>query len=285
MARRRHVLIGLAALVLFALPLAASDEAITGRWLIDFDEDGSLQLTLKHGARGHGSWNSSDDYAVKDFRGLQRPSAREEVPARFELVRDAGTIAFEGHLSSSGGSGRFSFSPNAEYVQALRSMGHRVSDGETLFSLAVHDVSRSFIRELESLGYKGLSLDDLVSMRIHGAGPEFVRRLKALGYSRLSADDLVSMRIHGASPEFIRDLESLGYTRLSADDLVSMRIHGVTPEYVRDLQSLGYRNVSADDLVSMRIHGVSIEFVKKMQARYSNVSVDDLVSMKIHGRS
>ena len=257
--RPGRLLGALALLLLLAAPSSRlrgqASESLTGRWLIDFEEDGSVQLTLKHGARGHGNWSSSHDYLVREFQGLRRPAGATDVHARFELRRDAGTVAFEGRLNETGGSGRFSFAPSADYLAALQTMGYQRPDGETVFSLAVHDVSRAFIGELEGLGYRRLPLDDLVSMRIHGASPEFVRELKALGYEHLSPDDLVSMRIHGVAPEFIRDL-----------------------------QGLGYRNVSADELVSMRIHGVSIDFVKKMKARFKDVSADDLVDMRIHGR-
>lgn len=177
-----------------------SSDLTSGRWVLDFEPDGSIQLTLKRRADGHGNWSSSDDYLTKDFRGLQRPAGSAEVPARFEMVRDAGTITFEGQLNESGGSGRFSFAANGEYVAALAKMGYRSPAGDDLFSLTVHDVSRAFIQELEKLGYKHLPLDNLMSMRIHGASPEFIRSLQALGYEHVPADDLVSMRIHGCHP-------------------------------------------------------------------------------------
>ena len=153
------------------------------------------------------------------------------------MVRDAGTIAFEGQLDQAGGSGRFTFTPNPEYLAALKSMGYGTPDADEVFSLAVQDVSRKFIRELEELGYKRVPLDDMISMRIHDAGPEFIRELKALGYTGLSPDDLVSMSIHDATPAFIRELKALGYDRLPADELVSMRIHDVTPAVIRELKS------------------------------------------------
>jgi hypothetical protein len=228
-----------------------------GRWILDFQDGGRVELTLKRSDRGRGHWKSSDDFEVRDFQGLQRPSGKDRTPAHFELRRDAGTLSFDGELDQAGGAGRFAFAPGAEYAAALAGMGYARPDAEEAFSLAVHDVSRDYIRELAELGYRRLSLDDLVAMRIQSATPAFIRAMKALGYDRLSADDLVAMRIHDATPEFVKAMRDLGYSNLSADDLVSMKIHGVTPEFVRGLQELGYRGVPADDLVSMRIHGES----------------------------
>ena len=213
-----------AAIVLWATlapspaPAVPSSGGIAGRWLIDFDHDGSVQLTLKRRENGHGSWNSSDDYRRGDFQGLTVPAGGADVPARFTLSRDAGTLTFEGMLNDAGGSGHFTFAPNPEYLAALGKLGYPAPDEDDVFSLAVHDVSREFLRELESLGYAHVPLDDAVSMRIHGANPEFIRALQSLGYSHVSTDDLVSMRIHGATPDFVRQLKALGYEGVSADD-------------------------------------------------------------------
>jgi uncharacterized protein (DUF433 family) len=283
--RRRFFLVP-AILISFVLaaPDAGRAEALDGRWILDFDrEDGRVQLTIKRSSE-HGNWNSSSGYEMQEFRGLSRPAGSAAQPARFELVRDAGTFRFEGELDERGGSGRFQFAGNPEFEKAWTAMGHSALTADTLFAFTLHDVSRRFIEDLRSLGYERLPAERLISMRIHGANPEFIRELKALGYDRLPVDSLVNMRIHGASPDFVREMKSLGYERIPVEDLVSMRIHGVSPEYVRSIQALGYKRVPVEELVSMRIHGVSVEFAREMKQRYSDVTPDELVDMKIHGR-
>jgi hypothetical protein len=52
---------------------APSARAISGRWLMDFDRDGTVELTLKRRDPGN-NWNSSDDYRASDFQGLTVPS-------------------------------------------------------------------------------------------------------------------------------------------------------------------------------------------------------------------
>ena len=91
---------------------------------------------------------------------------------RFEIARDAGTIALEGRFEGGDGAGHFTFTPRPDYVQDLRQQGYGTLDDEKVFSLATHDVSRGFIRELGQLGYTRLPLDDLLNLRIHGASPE-----------------------------------------------------------------------------------------------------------------
>ncbi len=287
---------------------------LEGRWFLDFDrEDGLVQLSMERRSGSHHS-QSSSGFRLEELRDLRRPAGRDEVPARFSLVRDAGTFTFEGHLDSKGGAGRFRFAANPDFERAWSSSGRGSLSSEQIYSMAMHDVSRGFIQDLRALGYEELSADQLIAMRIHGVSVEFVRDLQTLGYRRLPADQLIAFRIHGVSPAMIRDLSSQGYERIPADQLVSMRIHGATPEYVRELRALGYeripadqlvsmkihgvdpgfvwelselgfRHVPVDDLVSMRIHNVTIDFVRRVQARDRNVSVDELVSRRIHGRT
>ena len=245
--------------VIFALSLSAgallfprvAGAEVAGRWMLDFDRGGDrVQLTTKRANSNH-----SNSYPSSSFLGLVRPASSTSSPARFELVRDAGSVTFEGQLDSSGGAGRFFFKPNPD-----------------------------FAKEMGALGYASLSEDDLYTMAIHDIGRSFIRGLAELGYSRLPFDDLVAMRIHGATPEFARELRRLGYERLSPDDLVAMRVHGVTPDFVRQIRDIGFRDVSVDDLVSMRIHGVTTEFARRVKEREPAVTVDELVSMRIHGR-
>lgn len=282
--RHGTIVAGAVGVFLFLLPRPAP-AAIEGRWIADFEwSDDRVQLTTKRSSSGgHGNWTSSHSYPLSAFRGLARPSAATPAPARFELVRDAGAVVFEGQLDSSGGAGRFSFAPNSDFAREMERIGYSLSE-ENLFTAAMHDIGRGFLRGLEEAGYSRIAFDDLVSMRIHGATPDFIRQMRELGYDHLSSDDLVSMRIHGATPDFVREMKTAGHDRISADDLVSMRIHGVNPEFVRELKRLGYGDVSSDDLVSMRIHNVTTDFVRQIrELGFRDVSIEDLVSMRIHG--
>ncbi len=277
---RRHHLSVLAILTAAATLLFAAEPR--GAWHIT-SERGVLQLDISKGNHNH--WGRSTTLSA--FTGLtESQMSGAEKPVSFEMVRDAGTIHFTGTFSDGDGVGRFTFTPNRNYVATLRALGVQgdVSDDEDLFSLAMHDVSTAFIREMQSLGYHE-NLDQYVAFRIHGVSPEFVRDLRSLGYDKLSGDDLVAFRIHGVSAQFIRELKDLGY-KLDADQLTAFRIHGVTSEFVRGMKDLGVRGLDADDLVALRIHGATIDFVRELrELGYANLSSEELVAMRIHGVS
>ena len=269
------------AIVFFFLAAFTARAAQHGAWHLSQRNDGRMQIDLisDHNQNSHPIERTA-------FTGLTAAQidSGADTPVDFRLVRDAGTLHFTGTFLHGDGVGRFTFEPNASYTATLRGLGVEASelDDERLFSLAIHDVSASFIREMQSLGYRE-DLDRYVAFRIHGATPQFVRELNALGY-KPDGEALVRFRIHGVSPEFIKGMKELGVRDLESDNLVKLRIHGASVDYVRELRDLGYPNLTADQIVQMRIHGVSTSYIRDLKsAGYAGIPVEKLVSMRIHG--
>jgi len=296
----------------FLLAFTANAE-LHGTWTVDHSwksDAGTIQLNLN---RPHHQFGSS--FPIAALSGLTAADVDSQGDVKFELRREAGTIAFEGSFLHGQGAGHFVFTPSTSYAASLRAIGVRSDDDlddDKLMSLALHDVSTDFIRvmraqgydepldhyvsmrifrvtpelvtELRSLGYDHLSFDHLIASRIHKVTPDYIRATRAAGYPNLSMDQLVATRIHGATPEFQQKMANLGYTHLEYDDLIAFRIHGVSPEFVGALRDLGYKSVAADDLVAMRIHGVTPDYIRAVEkAGYENVPVEKLIQMKIHG--
>ncbi len=269
------------ALFFFLAAFTARAAQTHGAWRLTPADSGKLQMTL---VSDHNQNSHPVDRTT--FTGLTAAQidAAAGTPVDFRLVRDAGSLHFTGTFVRGDGVGRFTFEPNAAYANTLRTLVVASSDlnEETLFSLALHDVSASFIREMQALGYRE-DLDQYVAFRIHGATPQFARDLITLGY-KTDGEQLVAFRIHGVSTAFIQGMKDLGVRELDADNLVALRIHGASVDYVRDLRELGYPNLSAEDLVAMRIHGVSPSYIRDLRsAGYANIPVEKLVEMRIHG--
>jgi len=269
------------AIAIFFLAAFTARAAQHGAWHLSQRNDGRMQIDLisDHNQNSHPIERTA-------FTGLTAAQidSSADTPVDFRLVRDAGTLHFTGSFLHGDGVGRFTFEPNASYAATLHGLGVEASelDDERLFSLAIHDVSASFIREMQSLGYRE-DLNRYVAFRIHGATPQFVRELNALGY-KPDGEALVRFRIHGVSPEFIKGMKELGVRDLESDNLVKLRIHGASVDYVRELRDLGYPNLTADQIVQMRIHGVSTSYIRDLKsAGYAGIPVEKLVSMRIHG--
>jgi hypothetical protein len=236
---------------------AQNTSPITGQWtLSNFVVPDYVQLGLQRTAPGLNT-NSSSPVLLSRLAGLtQAQLASSGSTVRFSLVRDAGTLEFQGFVQGGAGGGTFVFSPNLNYALEMSALGYPNLNAEKVFSMALHDVGTAYVRDFQSMGIRPESADKLVSMRIHGVTPQFVRELNSRGYNSVSPDKLVSMRIHGVTTEFIDQVQALGYAQPAIDQLVSMRIHGITPELIRRSQSLGIGNISINKLVDMKIHGL-----------------------------
>jgi hypothetical protein len=307
------------ALAVCLLAANAAFADLDGAWTASIDEKRPdrlyMSITYGHHNQNGSMWN------LVTFSGLtsDQINAPAMTPVQFVVDREAGKISFEGTFRRARGAGQLTFHGNAGYPDAIRKLGvkfdldrrNRDDPEETLFTLAMHDVSTAFIRsmqaegyhetlekylsmrifditpeyirEMRSLGFKNIDAEELVATRIHKVTPDYVRQMRAAGWD-LSLEELQSSRIFKAGPEFAEEMKKLGYGGLSHQQLVSFRIHKVTPEFIAEMRKLGYSGLSADDLISMRVHRVTPEFIHELEdAGYKNVPIEKLVNMRIHG--
>ena len=108
-----------------------------------------------------------------DLRGLPLSQLSSySGPARFQLVRDAGTFNLEGQLRDGHGTGFFTFSPDSRFPQQLASRGYARPTSDQQFWLGLHDVGYAMLDEMSKQGYERPSVDQLVVMGMHGANLE-----------------------------------------------------------------------------------------------------------------
>jgi hypothetical protein len=167
-----------------------------------------IQLSLEID-RSRGNWNMGFGVEPGELDGLSFEQAAGTVAAaRFTMVRDAGTVVFEGSIRDGRGAGTFAFTPNASWIQAMDGLGYGDLSDEQVFTAAVHDITTSFVQDLRQLGYTDLPASELFAFAIHGVTAEMIRELNGLGYRDIPARQLVALRIHGASPEWIREVRA-----------------------------------------------------------------------------
>ena len=118
---------------------AQTQPTLSGEWEAKPREE-RLQLNLRTGSWTN-DWNMGFGVKWPEVRGLSAASFSQDQPVRFELVRDAGTIAFDGATRSGRASGDFRFVANAEFISGMSQMGFRNLSDKELFSMAVHNIS------------------------------------------------------------------------------------------------------------------------------------------------
>ncbi len=165
-----------------------------------------VQVSLELGD-DTGTWGWSVD--PDDLDGLSFDQFNGDVAdARFELVRDAGTIAFVGVIRGGRGIGEFTFTPNGSWQRGMDSYGYDDLSDRQVFSAAIHDITLEYVGDLRQLGYTDLAARDLFSFAIHRVSIEFIRGMNDLGYAEIPARKLVSMRIHGVTLEWVREVRA-----------------------------------------------------------------------------
>jgi len=271
--------------IFMSFAFGQNSSPITGQWTISgpvFQDH--VMLRIQCCGNSKSNMNTSSPLPLNQLRGLTRSQLESSNSvARFEIVREAGTLSLQGYIQNGAGGGIFTFSPNAGFIGEMRALGYSGLSDETVFALAVHDISAGFVRDMNALGIRPESTEQLLTMGIHNVTVEFARDLQGLGYSDLSPTKLVTMRIHGVTTDFARELKSMGYSP-STDQMVTMRIHGVSTDFIREVEALGYNHPSIETLVTMRIHGVTPDFINRTRSRgMGNLTINQLVDLKIQG--
>lgn len=251
-----------------------------------------LQLSYRT-ARSRSS--DSNPVALAELQGLTAAQLASPSggPARFRLVREAGSLDCDGVIRNRRGTGDCRFAPTVGYAGELARrgisrptaqqqlqlaiqgsdlavadelirQGYRIPTVAQLVELGIFNVDVPFLKALDSSGYRVGTVAKLVEMRIHGVTPDDIRELGAISptYRKLPVDALIEMRIHGVTPARIRAYAKAGYTELTRRQIVDMAIHGVSPDYVQQMADAGYLDLTPEQLVNMRIHGVNAEMAR-----------------------
>lgn len=305
----RAFAVSVAAVILLAAVPASAREMRNGTWTAEMRKDG-LHFELWPGKDGVTSRSSMPTI------GLTEPLSRFEnfAPsenARFSLRGDAGTLLFEGRFVEGAGSGHFTFTPDAGYVEQmaqlgfrnlrdsqlivfaseglpiqtlrdLRSMGHLVKPSE-LDDIAVFHVTPAAIREFAALGLQNLTIRNVVSLRVGDVDTAYVRDLRALGFTDVNAHDIGQSAILGVTPEYIRQLRAAGVSGVSLRELRDLRVGKITAQKIEEFRVAGYPKLSARDLAAFGIHDVTAEYIESLRnAGYANIPARQLVEMRIH---
>ena len=262
----------------------SAQEVFKGEWTGRFDTN-KFWVSLKV-VSGTDDWmfGTSFDLQKEKLKGLPANLGSTDVtPVHFELLRDAGTVVFDGMMRNGSGLGDYQFTPSRDYIASMKSMGYDNLTSYQLLRLALRDVSRGFVKEMHASGYQNATVDEIVRLRNHNVTPEFIAEMKALGLDSLSAHDVARLSSHSINAAFIREMKTAGYEGLSADKLVRLRNHNIDTAYIKSLGDVGYKALSVDDLIRMRNHSVTPAFVGELRAvGYSSIPAATLIRMKNH---
>ncbi|HKG12622.1 MAG TPA: hypothetical protein VKB12_04765 [Pyrinomonadaceae bacterium] len=190
-------------------------------------------------------------YDFSELRGLTREQALAGGAVKFSLVREAGTIEFEGSFQNGRGSGTVRFTGNQSFAASMRSRGFdfeqglRASDGDLsdledrLFAAAAIGITTALADDLLSADFGRLDVHGLFRAASFRVDSKFKREMKESGFPDLSLRKLVKARLYKVTPEFVAGVRNEGLNDLSVEDFVKLRMYGIDADFIRRAKADG----------------------------------------------
>jgi hypothetical protein len=229
---------------------ASHAAALAGIWSAGVAQSGqTLRLSLK---RDGGGGASSAGFPVSQLQGLTHAQLSGDEPAAtFRLVREAGTINFEGSFKRNRGAGRWEFEADEAFASALGASGHAAS-AEDLLALALNDVGLAYVRGMDSAGIAGLTAAQLAALRTNGVTPEDVKGYGRLLEGEVGASQLIALKSNGVTEDYLRSLAEVN-VRPTAQQAVAMRTNGLTADFVKRARASGRAASTAEELLRLKL--------------------------------
>jgi hypothetical protein len=216
-------MIALSIIILFlSSSLLISGADLEGTWKAKLKNDTiQMRMRIRPDNDFKGEWNYCDYFKTTDFTNLVWGKSEA-----FSLVREAGTMEFQGEFAADSASGHFTFISNGEYASFLEKKGFEGVTDKKMLSLFMADVNRQYVNDLFELGYSDITLSKLISFAIHDVTIDFIKQIHALGYKDISPSKLISFAIHDVDKEFIKRIQEKWDTKPTPSKIISLKIHG-----------------------------------------------------------
>ncbi|HTD41125.1 MAG TPA: M56 family metallopeptidase [Mucilaginibacter sp.] len=256
-------------------------------------------------------WNSSSD----NFKLSELSSVPRDQKGDFTIIRDAGTMKFNGKFDGDQGYGHYKFEANKEFEAYVGNAGVTDMDYQDQFAFFILNITRDYVTMLKNNGFGHISKNEMISMAALKVDKPFIKYWKENGYPDISANDLVSAKALGVDGKYIEEIHKAGYPQISYNQLISFKAQGITGAYIRGLRKggkvegegslpspedvssykalnvdsnylqglkeAGYDNVPFNEITSMKSLNITPEYVKGFtQIGYKDLSANDLVSFK-----
>lgn len=272
-------------------PSAASDIDQEGTWTATITGNKVDMQFNNEGSKNH---MSNSDFLVSEFTAMPRSANGD-----FKLIREAGTMNFNGKFDGNKGSGRYKFVANAEYTKYLQSQGIRDIEKNDELAFFMINIKKSYVTMMHNQGYKNLSKGDLIATAALGVDEPYIVSLKQNGFPDITEQELITGKAMGINGAYIGEIRKAGYPKVSFEKLVSFKAQGINGQYISKFKNArGTAPVkksarasaskddedNADDMIAYKALGVDDDYVNGLKAAgLTNLSSSDLTGMKSLG--
>jgi Icc-related predicted phosphoesterase len=283
------------------LPVVIKSEANYATAANDIDQEGTWTATIngskvdmQFNNEGNKNHMSNSNFLVSEFTAIPRNANGD-----FKLVREAGTMNFNGKFDGNKGSGRYKFAANTEYVKYLQSQGIQDIENNDELAFFMINVKKSYVTMMHNQRYKNLSKSDLIATAALGVDEPYITSLKQNGFPNITEQELITGKAMGINGAYIAEIRKAGYPKASFDKLVSFKAQGINGQYITKFKNArgtmpakkkvrasasNDDEANADDMIAYKALGIDDAYVNGLKtAGLTNLSSSDLTGMKSLG--
>jgi len=204
----------------------------------------------------------------------------DTAPVLLTLAEDAGTVEWAGQRVGNKGSGSYTFTPNPEFLAAIRPHTSDEPQLRELHQLAQRKVGRSYFSRAAGMSRGKVSVGEVMTLVNHGIKPEALEQW-ASARPGLSIPQLISLKNNGVQPETLKQFDT-AQPGLSVEEVIRYRHNGLNPDYVQAWGSAGFA-YTPEELIRLRQNGVPIDFAQALKRGGFSGSVEDIVRLRNNG--
>jgi uncharacterized protein (UPF0335 family) len=269
-----------------AVALISQQSTITGEWTAELNrkKPGEIYMSFHRRSDKGGFSMNGDSMLLSELQGITAETISSgKANVTFNIVREAGTLAFEGFFRDGRGAGFWTFTPSQNFASAMRGRGYTTLTDEDLLRATMHNLTTKYIEDLKSAGYDRLEFQQLLRAASHEITPAYIRELQSAGYSGLTMEELIRASNHEVNGAYIRDVRAMGFDKQPLEKIIRLRNHEITQEFINRMKSAGFDNLSIEQLIRLKNHEVTPEFVNGLRAEgYSDISSETAIRLKNH---
>ena len=270
------------------LSLSEVDGKIAGDWetsenFFKSPSDGSHSFKQTTRNDRSGVWKIVYGGNAISFPKEQYGSGKPDTaPVRMVFKEDAGTIEWTGQRVGNKGTGRYTFTPNPEFLAAIRPLTSGDFQLQDLEHLAQSKVERAYFIQAASLSGGKVAVGEVMTLVNHGVPLEELKQWAA-ARSTLSIPQMIGLKNNGVRPDVLKGFEQ-AQPGISAEEVIRYRHNGLNPDYVQAWIDAGITG-KPDELIRLRHNGVPIEFAQALRRGGFSGSIEDIIGLRNNGVS
>jgi len=200
-----------------------------GLWFATI-KNNDVSIQFKNDGDDHST--NSTNFLLSDLGQLPRDKA-----GTFTVTREAGSVVFSGRFEGDQGMGRYKFTANATYAEAIRKEGIELSDDKDVMVFFLVNISGSYVKMLKNNGYTNLSRNDVIPLAALKVDEPWIQSIKKSGIGELTAQNLIPLKALNVTGDYIAEIRKAGYPNVTANQLITFKSQGIDAKYIADVRS------------------------------------------------